>query len=234
MSSTKLKNPFDDDDLVVHDAADPFADPSITDALQNSNIELESSALLSHQSSTTTTTTTAKQSTVNNAYAAHTTSKPTKPMTGFGSSKNGGDNDASLSAREAELRRREEELAERERRLREEAEAIRTTPGILRAPNFPPCYPLYYLDIDVEIPEMERPIVRRLYQSWLATVATLFWNAIACFMILVSHATGVTTGATDFGVAFVYCFTMTAASFYLWYRPIYNAYMKERSMYYCK
>ncbi|RKP05440.1 scamp family-domain-containing protein, partial [Thamnocephalis sphaerospora] len=207
-------NPFDDDDLIVHDA-DPFADPSIATALQSTSVEMESSTLLSSGTGSKSTPT---------PHLGSTPSVP--PSTGNGAA------NSTLNAREAELRRREEELAERERRLREEAEAIRTAPGVLRAPNFPPFYPMYYLDIDVEIPEMERPLMRNMFRSWLGTLVILLWNAVACFLILVSHATGVNTGATDFGVAFMYCISITAASFYLWYRPIYNGYMKERSMYY--
>jgi hypothetical protein len=199
------RNPFEEDDLIVHDQ-DPFADPSIAVALQTTAVDVQSSSPLLM---------TPKDDTF--------TSVPAKPV----------QNDA-LDSREAELRRREQELAERERRLRDEAEAIRNAPGVLRPPNFPFFYPLFYLDIDVEIPESERYTIRMLYRSWLATIGTLVWNAIACFLILVSHATGVTTGASDFGVAFMYCFTITVASFFLWYRPIYNAYMKERSIYYCK
>jgi hypothetical protein len=45
---------------------------------------------------------------------------------------------------------------------------------------------------------------------------------------------GIPNGAADMGVSLGYCFTITAASFLLWYRPIYNAFMKEMSMYYCK
>ncbi|KAI9594650.1 scamp family-domain-containing protein, partial [Syncephalis fuscata] len=188
---------------------DPFADPSIANALRSTTIELSS------------TTTTSQSQPLMTPTALNFTPSPTK------STQNG-----TIDSREAELRRREQELAEREHRLREEAEAIRNAPGVLRPPNFPFFYPLIYLDIDVEIPESERSIVRLLFRSWLATVGTLLWNAIACFLILVSHANGVTTGASDFGVAFMYCFTITAASFFLWYRPIYNGYMKERSMYY--
>ncbi|RKP27112.1 scamp family-domain-containing protein [Syncephalis pseudoplumigaleata] len=197
------QNPFDDEDLVVHEH-DPFADPSIAIALQTPTGELPASSPLLM---------TPKGDTF--------TSPPARSV-----------QSGVLDSREAELQRREQELAEREQRLRDEAEAIRNAPGVLRAPNFPFFYPLFYLDINVEIPESERHIVRLLFRSWLATIGTLLWNAIACFLILVSHATGVTTGASDFGVALMYCFTITAASFFLWYRPIYNAYMKERSMYY--
>jgi len=45
---------------------------------------------------------------------------------------------------------------------------------------------------------------------------------------------GIPNGAADLGVSLGYCFTITAASFLLWYRPVYNAFMKEMSMYYCK
>ncbi|KAJ1657069.1 hypothetical protein IWQ61_003460 [Dispira simplex] len=135
-----------------------------------------------------------------------------------------------LSSREAELHRREEELARRERELQAQSEEIRKSGR--PANNFPPFYPLIYLDIDVEIPEAHRPMVRRLWYFWLYTECNLILNCVAALIMLVSHASGVTSAPTDFGVSFSYLFTITLGSFFLWYRPVYNAYMKEKSLYY--
>lgn len=143
--------------------------------------------------------------------------------------------DANSRRMEAELRRREAELSAREQAISQQEQTLRSQSNLLpKPPNYPPFYPLIFHDINVEIPEEARMVVRFLYWSWLALIGTLVWNALSTFLILVSHAEGVVTGATDFGGAFVYCFTITAASFFLWYRPIYNAFMKERSLYYCK
>lgn len=144
------------------------------------------------------------------------------------------DNSAS-TPQETELQRREAELAAREASLTRQEQTLREQAhNIQKPPNFPPLYPIMFHDIDVEIPPDHREVVRRIYWIWLATVGTLIWNAVAAFLILVSHASGVVTGATDFGGAFVYCFTISAASFFLWYRPVYNAYMKDKALYFCK
>ncbi|KAF9938978.1 hypothetical protein BGZ65_011810 [Modicella reniformis] len=114
--------------------------------------------------------------------------------------------DPKLAAKAAELRRREEELAAREREmLAAQAEA------------------------DPEIPKAHQSTVKFLYNLWLALLVTLGLNFLACMLMLFA---GIPTGGTDMGVALGYCFTITASSFLLWYRPIYNAFMKEMSMYY--
>ena len=73
--------------------------------------------------------------------------------------------------------------------------------------------------------------MRFIYNLWLALLGTLGLNFLACMLMLIA---GIPNGAADMGVALGYCFTITAASFLLWYRPLYNAFMKEMSMYYCK
>jgi len=70
-----------------------------------------------------------------------------------------------------------------------------------------------------------------LYNIWLALLGTLGLNFLACMLMLIA---GLPNGGADLGVSLGYCFTITASSFLLWYRPIYNAFMKEMSMYYCK
>ena len=84
----------------------------------------------------------------------------------------------------------------------------------------------------MEIPEQHRSTVRQLYRLWLLVPLLLFWNFIACFSLLLSHASGVTTAATDFGGSITNFFLIGIASFYLWYRPVYNAFMKESSFYF--
>ncbi|KAG0306596.1 hypothetical protein BGZ98_002067 [Dissophora globulifera] len=136
--------------------------------------------------------------------------------------------DPKLAAKAAELRRREEELAAREHDIRAaqaEADRIRTQ----GKNNFPKFYPLIYMSIPAEIPKAHQSTVRFLYNIWLALLGTLGLNFLACMLMLIS---GIPNGAADMGVALGYCFTITAASFLLWYRPVYNAFMKEMSMYY--
>ncbi|KAF9350790.1 hypothetical protein BGX34_000994 [Mortierella sp. NVP85] len=136
--------------------------------------------------------------------------------------------DAKLLAKAEELRRREQELAAREQEMRSaqaEADRVRSQ----GKNNFPKFYPLIYMSIPAEIPKAHQSTVNILYHLWLGLLVTLFLNFLACMLMLFA---GLSTGGTDMGVALGYCFTITASSFLLWYRPIYNAFMKEMSMYY--
>jgi hypothetical protein len=52
---------------------------------------------------------------------------------------------------------------------------------------------------------------------------------LSCLILLITPAANggdVSKSATDFGVALMYLFTVTIASLYLWYRPVYSGYMK--------
>ncbi|KAI8319316.1 scamp-domain-containing protein, partial [Martensiomyces pterosporus] len=98
--------------------------------------------------------------------------------------------------------------------------------------NFPPFWPIMYHDIDVEVPIGDRQTVRVLFYMWLALEALLVFNCVSCFIVLVSHGSGVSNAGASFGSSFIYLFTITAGSFFLWYRPVYNAYMKDSSMFF--
>ncbi|KAJ3416600.1 hypothetical protein HDV05_000882 [Chytridiales sp. JEL 0842] len=128
--------------------------------------------------------------------------------------------------KEEELRRREAELMERERQLLQQA-AIANQP---RVPNFPWIWPLMFHNIELDIPDKAKNIQLWMYRSFLLLGALLIVNAIACFAVMISHPTGMTTTAKDFGVSVVYGFGIMTSSFFLWYRPVYNAFMKESSM----
>lgn len=124
-----------------------------------------------------------------------------------------------------EIRRREADLERREADLNKKADHIRQH----GRNNFPPFFPLIFHSIQDEIPEASRPLITRLYQLWLVLVATLIINMVACIFVLTSGSSG---GGSDLGASLGYVFTITIASFLLWYRPIYNGYMKEQALYY--
>ncbi|KAJ3329477.1 hypothetical protein HDU76_007822, partial [Blyttiomyces sp. JEL0837] len=214
--SDKPQNPFAiEEDQFTND---PFADPSISHALnQNTYVSLDagSSALDSDfgQMDTRPTTSGMASTTINMSGAAAASSAALPPE---------------LKSKEEELRRREEELERREQGLRQQEDAMRSSG--FKVPNWPPFYPLIYHDIDDEVPEDLRPTVRRIYYFWLGTVGQLILNMIACLALLISHAT--TSGASDFGISLIYCFTITAMSFYLWYRPVYVAFCKDSSLFF--
>ncbi|KAI8610764.1 scamp family-domain-containing protein [Chytriomyces sp. MP71] len=133
-----------------------------------------------------------------------------------------------LRTREDELRRREEALLARESQVREQEAALRAHG--LHPPNWPPFYPLIYHDIDTEVPAASRPIVHKIFKYWSYTVGVLVVNMVACLTILASHST--TTGGADFGSSLISTFTITALSFFAWYRPVYTAFSKDSSLFF--
>ncbi|KAJ1739126.1 hypothetical protein LPJ78_005224 [Coemansia sp. RSA 989] len=140
---------------------------------------------------------------------------------------------AYADSREAELQRREQALAARERELQaREANVQALGSGTRPALNFPPVYPIMYHAIDVEVPIGDRGTVRTLFYLWLALEGMLVLNSVACLVVLVSNAEDVSNAGASFGSSFVYLFTISAGSFFLWYRPVYNAYMKDSSLFF--
>ncbi|OSX65306.1 hypothetical protein POSPLADRAFT_1039036 [Postia placenta MAD-698-R-SB12] len=124
-----------------------------------------------------------------------------------------------------ELNERERDLERREQELTQKAEHIRR----FGRNNWPPFYPLIFHSIPEEIPEHHRPLMTRLYQLWFVLVGTLVVNMVACIIIL---ASGSSNGASDLGSSIGYLIVIPPLSFLLWYRPIYNGYMKEQALYY--
>ncbi|KAI9509634.1 scamp-domain-containing protein [Russula earlei] len=130
-----------------------------------------------------------------------------------------------VASRAADLERRERDLEHRERELHQKAETIRKH----GRNNWPPFFPLIYHDISEEIPEASRPLITRLYMLWLILAATLVVNMIACIFVLTS---GGPDGVKDLVASIIMIPVIGVLSFLLWYRPIYNGYMKEQSLYY--
>ncbi|EJF65884.1 scamp-domain-containing protein [Dichomitus squalens LYAD-421 SS1] len=131
------------------------------------------------------------------------------------------DNDTRLE----ELRQREADLARRERELAQKQDHIRRH----GRNNWPPYFPLLFHSIRDEIPEASQQLITRLYQIWLVLAGTLVVNMVACICIL---ASGSSNGGSDLGSSIGYVIFITPLSFLLWYRPIYNGYMKEQALYY--
>ncbi|KAF5315718.1 hypothetical protein D9611_004745 [Ephemerocybe angulata] len=132
---------------------------------------------------------------------------------------------AAEQARLEEIRRREQDLERREAELNTKADNLRRN----GRNNFPPFFPLVFHSIKDEIPEASRPLITRLYQLWLVLLATLIVNVVACVFILTAGAAG---GGSDLGSSIGYLVFIPITSFLLWYRPIYNGYMKEQALYY--
>ncbi|KAJ3211415.1 Secretory carrier-associated membrane protein 5 [Dinochytrium kinnereticum] len=105
-------------------------------------------------------------------------------------------NTSSLSSREAEIERREAELRHREAKLAEKESQL----GDHHPPNWPPCKPMVYHDIQNDIPETGRWLVKRLYMAWYLSCAAYLANFAAAFALLVVKAEN--AGGT-FGLALV-------------------------------
>jgi hypothetical protein len=135
------------------------------------------------------------------------------------------DDDIQLRARERELNEREQNLQRQQEDLNAKIERFRKVGN----KNWPPCFPLIFHSIADEIPEASRPLITRLYQLWLVLFVTLVVNMVACIFVLLS---GSPDGGRDLGGSIGYLIIIPLASFLLWYRPIYNGYMKEQSLYY--
>lgn len=129
------------------------------------------------------------------------------------------------AARAVELNQRERDLERREQELNNKAENIRKH----GRSNWPPFFPLIYHSIADEIPEASRPLMSRLYLLWLVLAATLIINMVACIFVLTA---GSSDGGKDLGASIGYIPIIGGLSFLLWYRPIYNGYMKEQALYY--
>ncbi|TPX33868.1 hypothetical protein SmJEL517_g03379 [Synchytrium microbalum] len=138
----------------------------------------------------------------------------------------------SLAQKEEILRRKEAELAVRERTLQQQQEYLRRVGTSAKPPNWPPFYPIVHHDIQEDVPEQHRRIVTKVFYLWLASEGLLILNMFACLGILIAHPPGLPGAASDFGVSFVYIFTITAGSFFLWWRPAYLAFSKNSSFFY--
>nr|KAJ3420706.1 hypothetical protein HK105_005360 [Polyrhizophydium stewartii] len=224
-------NPFAIDDSDLH--TNPFADPAIADALdtpagrpeyQHYSAAAPSAAAAAAAAAAqpysygrAAAPAPAPAPAAASAYAAPAASAYAAPAA------------AELSAREEQLRKREAELAERERELRQQQEDLRRQ-GV-HPPNWPPFYPLVHHDIDVAIAEDKRPAVRRLYQYWLAACGLLVLNMATLLIIMFSHPDNMNFIPGDFGVALVYVFFMSTASFATWYFPAYLGFKNNSSLY---
>src|SRR5690606_30361177 len=63
--------------------------------------------------------------------------------------------------------------------------------------------------------------------SWMLTVLSLLFNLIGCLCILIAGL-----GGQDFGFSIMYLVLIPPLAFILWYRPVYNAFMKDNSFYF--
>lgn len=133
-------------------------------------------------------------------------------------------NNSEIAARERELKAREEKLAALERDLEKRSEHVAKLEAQL--PNWPSkCYPLTYHDIDKDIPEQYRPIVRKFYFYWRFMAVCLVVNFFAVLVIMIETGR---MSIIDVLLALLYIAAGLPGSWWLWYKPIYKT-MKSKS-----
>merc|ERR1712110_1390565 len=136
----------------------------------------------------------------------------------------------------AEFQKRQEELEKRARELDRREEELRNAPNNSNVrqnnwpplPNFCPIQPCFYQDINVDIPVEFQKIVKYLYYLWIAHASLLLVNMLTGLLYLFG---GGDAGQT-FGLALVYAFLFTPASYMCWFRPGYKAFRDDSSMYF--
>ncbi|KAI9206298.1 scamp family-domain-containing protein [Polychytrium aggregatum] len=127
------------------------------------------------------------------------------------------------SQKEIELEQRELAIKYREDKLKEREEKMVD----FHAPNWPPFRPIIYHDIEKDIPQRGKPLVKRLYAAWMIATATYLMNCIASFSILVTKGE---SGGGTFGLSLIILLVGTPVSFVFWYRPLYTGVKADRSI----
>lgn len=135
-------------------------------------------------------------------------------------------------ASSAEFQRRQEELEQKAQELARREEELRNATNLAggRANNWPPLPsycpmgPCFYQDINVEIPLEFQRVVRLLYYLWMFHVLMLLLNMLGGLAIFVSGGDGVT-----FGLALLYLVLFSPVSYLCWFRAVYKAFRSDSS-----
>jgi len=131
----------------------------------------------------------------------------------------------------ADFQRRQEELERKAAELARREEELKSSPYNARVnnwpplPNFMPCQPCFYQDINVDIPVEFQEMVKRLYYLWLFHALLMVCNMMGGFFTLI---TGNDKGSM-FGLGILYCAAFIPLSFLCWFRPAYKAFRNDSS-----
>ncbi len=71
-----------------------------------------------------------------------------------------------VASKEAMLRKKEAELNKKEKELKALEQRLKDNGVVLKKKNWPICYPLVHHDIQGDIPERSRRVVREIYACW--------------------------------------------------------------------
>ncbi|RWS27924.1 secretory carrier-associated membrane protein-like protein [Leptotrombidium deliense] len=213
MSNFPNDNPF----------ADPFADPSITQATKTRNTNdpgLEDYNPFANKT---------KPAANYEPAVLPTTGQPSsgsvqqpKPPT-YSQSAAQNISQADLQRRQEELERKAAELAAREEALRNSQPGVRENnwPPVPKICPFGPCF---YQDINVEIPPEFQKLVRYCYYLWMYYVVVLIANLLGGLALLIKTGEG-----GVFGFSIVALLLFSPLSFMCWFRPLYKAFRNDSS-----
>lgn len=123
-----------------------------------------------------------------------------------------------LNAKEKSLQRKEQELHAKEQELKKREDALR---GAGNTRNWPPFFPVIHYDVTNDIqPEAQKMIIIS-FISLLGMHLSLLWDFISVSVAWGTGATG--AGISPWFLALVFFLVGVPGSYFLWYRPLYNA-----------
>jgi len=146
------------------------------------------------------------------------------------SSTNVSSNDPALLAKVEELRKKEEELNRREDMLDKRGQVLVDRENGLaspRAPNWPRCRPLIYMNIegDMTTPELLR-LMKLSYYGWIACFALVIWNVGMMLGVVIAEQ-GTGQAIADLILSIVYCIFFPIMWFGI-FRVLYRAARKSK------
>ncbi|CAF1484862.1 unnamed protein product [Adineta ricciae] len=200
----------------IDEDVNPFADPSIQQATQQTFTNQQT---LNEYNPFSNATVAAKTAPVNAGTSTPSYQSAAPPTAAQQTNRI---DFSQLERQQAELEQREKRLADRERELRN-LQAPHRDKNFPPLPAWCPLRPCFYQDIGVEIPPEFQKWVRYLYYLWLLYSATLVLNMIAAFSYLMVDK----NGAATFGLSILYLFLFVPCSYVCWFRPIYRAFRED-------
>uniref|UniRef100_A0A2P2HXK8 Secretory carrier-associated membrane protein n=1 Tax=Hirondellea gigas TaxID=1518452 RepID=A0A2P2HXK8_9CRUS len=131
-----------------------------------------------------------------------------------------------LKKRQEELEQKAQELSRREEQLRNTANQQGGSPtnNWPPLPSYCPVGPCFYQDINVDIPLEFQRVVRLLYYLWMFHVLMLLLNMLGGLAIFVGGGAGET-----FGLSLLYLGLFSPVSYLCWFRPVYKAFRNDSS-----
>lgn len=200
----------------------PFADPSVQQATANSAVADKGLDNYDPFNKQNTTTTSVGQQPAVMSPTQESVPAPAPPTY---------TQSAQQIATAADFQRRQEELERKAAELARREEELKSSPYNARVnnwpplPNFLPCKPCFYQDINVDIPVEFQETVKRLYYLWLLHAGLLLANLFGALCFLFG---GLDDGSL-IGLSLVWSVFFIPLSFLCWFRPAYKAFKNDSS-----